>query len=230
MATDGENLPDARTSLVQVRIGNRTYEATYSPRCHTCCHPARMQIEEMILQNHSYRSIAGQFSGQRLPSPDGSTAELPPITWNSIYHHFKAGHTPLGPATLRALSERRAARVGSSYEEATERFVDHVVLAEAVVGRTHERLVSGEIEPDVRDGLAAAKLLKDVEDGAHRNTDVEAWGQAMTVYFEAAQRIMPPQMWAQFTAALAVDPILRAIGSRGAESVVDAEIVHEEAG
>lgn len=221
-------------SMVQVRIGNHTYDAVYVSSCHTCTHPARMLIEERIIQGHSYRGIAEFFSEREIEVEEGRKQLMPRIGYMSIRNHFVAGHMPLEAATLRRLSERRAQQLGVAIEEGVDKLVDQYTLAEAVVHRTYDRLVTGEIEPEVRDGLVAAKFLQDVEERQLGGFDSEAWSQAMTVYFETARALMPEGMWTQFTQALANDPILRAIEQRlnpadpDDDNVLDAEVVQSE--
>jgi hypothetical protein len=220
--------PDVRNlrrSMVQVKIGNRIYDAVYQSTCHTCRHPARMLIEEKILQNYSFRAIADLFSEKIVEGEDGHPQTLPKINAKSINAHFAAGHMPLEAATLRRLAEKRSRQIGAAYEEAAEQFVDHVVLAEATVARVYERMVTGQIEPEVRDGLAAAALLQKVEEGTQAGMDSEAWSEAMMIYFETAREFMDPATWEQFTRALAVNPILRALERRAAPNpnVIDQE-------
>jgi hypothetical protein len=220
-----QSVNDFRRSMVQVKIGNRTYDAIHAPGCQTCQHPARMLIEEKILQNYSFRLIAQQLSDQQIPGPNGQPMTLPKVSYQSIYNHFKNGHMPLEAATLRRLAEKRAQAIGSQYEEQAEQFVDHVVLSEAIIQRTYERMVSGEIEPDVRDGLAAAKMVHDVEASTQQGLTNEAWSEAMTVYFDEARQLMDEETWGRFTAALRVNPVLAAIERRlnPDPTVIDAE-------
>jgi hypothetical protein len=219
-------------SMVQVRVGNRIFDAIHEPRCNTCTHPARQLIEAEILKNNSYRAIARLYSGTLIEGAAGKPEQLPEITYASIRNHFTNGHMPVGPATLRRLAEERARDIGSKYEEAAEQFVDHHILATAVVHRTYERLVLGEIEPEVKDGIAAAKFLADVEASTPGGIDAEAWSQAMTVYFETAQQVMPPEMWDEFSGRLAVNPILKALVERSAPDpdVIDGEFTAIEQG
>lgn len=213
-----------RQSMVQVKVGSKTYDAVYQPSCRTCTHPARMLIEEKILQNYSFRAISELFSQKEIEGEDGGPMLLPRITYQSIHSHFTNGHMPLEVATLRKLAEKRARDIGSRYEEAAEQFVDHVVLAEATIARVYERLVKGEIEPEVKDGIAAAKLISDMESDTQAGLDAEAWSEAMTVYFETAREFMDAATWGRFTSALAANPILRSIERKLSNAqVIDAE-------
>jgi hypothetical protein len=224
--TEPGNLMDLRRSMVRVRIGNREYDAAYVPTCHTCTHPARMWIEEQVLTGWSFRAISARISEVEVEGIDGQSTSLPAVSFGAIRAHFQSGHMPLGVEALRQLSEKRAKELGSTYEEAAGRFVDHVVLAEAVIARTHERLVLGDIEPEVKDGLAAAKFLAE-QAAAPGDADTAAWSTAMTRYFETARQMMDDRTWNQFAAALASDPILRRLAqaAEAPDGVVDAEVV-----
>jgi hypothetical protein len=209
-----QSVRDLRRSMVQVQIGQRIYDAVYVSNCRTCTSPARMLIEEKILQNFSFRAIAEQFSEAVVEGESGHPQTLPKISHQSIYGHFQNGHMPLEAATLRRLAEKRARQIGAEYEAQAEQFVDHVVLAEATVARVYDRMMKGEIEPEVKDGLAAAKMIAEVEASTAAGLDAEAWSDAMQVYFETAQQFMDAPTWARFTRALAVNPILRALEKR----------------
>lgn len=205
-------------SLIQVQIGNRRYSAVRVPNCLTCQHPARMLIEEQIALQRPFRKIAEYFSMKTVELEDGVPTLLPRITHQNIHTHYTRGHMPVEVATMRRLAERRAQQIGVALESASDQFVDQVILAEATVARTYERMMLGKIEPEIKDGLAAAKFLQDVQDKAQGGLDSEAWSVAMTVYFEKAQQFMSPEVWQQFTEALRTDPILRGIAQRAQAS------------
>jgi hypothetical protein len=153
---------------------------------------------------------------------------LPKITTNSVVTHFQRGHMPAQGEAMRRIVERRAEKIGAAqFEDQVNQIVDHHTFAEQVLHKTQERLIRGEIEPDVKDGMVAAKFLADVESAQQGSLDAEAWSDAMQRYFEVAQAIMPPDMWEHFTKTLATDPILLAISNRlaGRTETVDAEIV-----
>lgn len=217
-------------SLIQVKVGDRVVDAIREPKCQTCMHPARMDIETLILQGHPYRTVAAQYSEAEWTDANGETITLPKVTGNSVIHHFRNGHMPVPSAAQRAIMERRAEQIGAAqYEQQTEQLVDQYIFARQVLTRTQERLLAGEIQPEVRDGIAAAKLIQDMESGNEESMDVEAWSEAVQRYFEIAQKFMPPDMWQHFTQALRTDPILKAISSRASkEDAIDAEIVDTE--
>jgi hypothetical protein len=222
--------------MVQVRIGNQTYDAITVPSCHTCTHPARMEIEHQIALGEPYRKIAEHFSEVEVETGFGRTETLPKLSHTSIRNHFVSGHMPMEAEGLRRISERRAAQIGVNIEEGAARLVDGYVLNEAVVHLTHQRLINGDIAPDVRDGIAAAKFLQDVEDRQNGGFEAEAWSQAMMIYFEEAQQVMDPGQWQQFALKIRRNPILRALEAKmnpqeeetdgyDDDDVLDAEVV-----
>lgn len=215
-------------SMVRVKVGSRSYDAVREPTCMTCTHPARHEIEELITQGHTYRSVANKYSEVEWTDADGSVVTLPKVTTNSVVAHFQRGHMPAQAEAMRRIVERRAESIGAAqFEDQINQIVDHHIFAEQVLHKTQERLIRGEIEPDVKDGMAAAKFLADIEAASHGSLDAEAWSDAMQRYFEVAQAIMPPDMWEHFTKTLATDPILLSISNRlaGRTETVDAEIV-----
>jgi hypothetical protein len=223
-------LSEFRQSMVQVQIGNRVYDAVYHPTCHTCKHPGRQLIEEKILQNFSFAAIAELYSQKIIQGEAGQKITLPTITPEAIRRHFDNGHMPLEAATLRHLSDQRARQIGSAYEENLGQFVDHMVLAQATVSKVYEALVKDELELSVKDGLAAAKLLADVEADTQGGLDAEAWSDAMMIYFETARHHMDERAWRAFTADLAANPILRAMERKlSPGTVVDAQLITPEA-
>lgn len=218
-------------ALIKVRIGNRTYDAVRDGRCQTCMHPARMEIEEKVVQGIGYRPIAEQYSETRWTNADGTTITLPKITWTSILGHCTSRHLPVEMAAYQQILEERAREMGQKYEEMTSSVVDGFVFSKQVLAATQMALATGELKPDIKDGLAAAKLIKEMEDSAQGSVETEAWSQAMTIFFETAQKFMPPDMWAHFGASLAGNPILAAIQNRlngTQDDTVDAEVVGTE--
>jgi hypothetical protein len=215
-------------SLIKVRVGNREYDAVSVARCHTCQHPARRLIEEKLVQNYSTRAVARMYSGTTIEFEDGRKEVMPELSPSSVYNHYSRGHMPLEQTTRRRLAEHRAAQIGSQYEELAEQYVDGVILAETVVHQTFERLANNELTPEIKDGLAAAKFLREVEDNTQAGLDNEAWSEAMQVYFETARHFLSANDWERFTAALSTNPILRSIARRMNGESPDADVLEAE--
>lgn len=227
-----EITPDSSLSLVRVKIGNRVYNAREDSRCKVCQHPARMNIENAVVQGWAYTRISREFSGVEYMM-GGQKAVLPDVGWQSVRHHFKNGHMPLSAEIQRRITEKRAEEIGSTFEQAGDRFIDGYTTAQSILARGYERLVNGELEPDLKDTLAAAKFIKEIDDAAQGSLDNEAWSQAMTIYFQAAQSLMPSEMWEKFVTRLSTDPILaslaRKVQGQKEPDIIEAEYTEEPA-
>lgn len=216
--------PDPRSSLVRVRMGNRTYDAQYVRSCHTCTHPVRALIEEKVLLNYSFPAIAEMYSGREVASEGGGTIRLPDISWRSIQNHYQGRHMPLELEVKRRIVEARAEAMGEQLDGAADRIVEAREVVQMVLEQGHDQLARRQMEVDTKDTLAAAKLLTDLDERAGaQNADAEAWSQAMGVYFETAREVMTPDQWRQFTRRLSANPVLRALEAAQDDDVVDAE-------
>lgn len=215
-------------SVVQVKIGNKIVDARKIKSCLTCNHPARMAIEEMLLHGESYQAIIRRYSEVEY-NVAGRRQTLPKLDYQVLRAHYKNGHMPLEAAVVRDLIEKRAAEIGSDYEEIGERFADRVLFARMVVAKGQQRLATGEIQPDVKETLAAAKFLQDVEDASRGVEGTEIWAQAMEVYFTVARKVMNDELWGRFVTLLDSNAILRGIAKKLNNSdVLEAELVEEE--
>lgn len=222
--------PPPPSSLVKVRIGNREYSAQRSPNCATCQHPARMQIETMLVEGHPYQVIAQTFSEVEY-SVGRKTKRLPRIAWMSIRYHYMRGHLPVDAKAVRDIAEGRLKELGHHAEDLEERLVDSYMIARLVMSKGFDRLARGEAEPTVKETLAAAKLMEEFE-AARQSVDAGdagAWQEAMTLYFTEAQKLMPPEMWGEFARRLNANPQLKSLAARleGEEEYMEAEVVEE---
>lgn len=226
MAEAGTEVEQLRGALIQVEIGGQVYDAVREPRCHTCMHPARIDIEKRILSGHSYRDIAQQYSGTEY-QVGGETRTFPDLSWMSIFQHVKNNHMPLEAAVARRILDDRTKALSEHYEEETERIVDGFGFAQQVLQRTQQRLATGQLQPSIQDGLAAAKLIKDFEAETGGDVDSAIWAEAFVRYFEITRELMPDDMWEALGARLTTDPVLRAIKRRvdaaAEEEPIDAE-------
>lgn len=218
----GSEIEQIRSSVIQVNIGGRIYDAARVKQCHTCMHPARIEIEKRILSGHSYRDIAEHYSGTEYQSGT-ETRVFPSLEWTSIWQHVKNNHMPVEAAALRKIMDQRSKDLSEHYEEESDRIVDGYGFAQQVLRRAQERLADGTLTPSVQDGLAAAKLIKELDSAADGGLDTEIWAQAMTRYFEIVRDIMPQEMWEIFSARLVADPVLQSIQRRIEEAPLDVE-------
>lgn len=211
-------------SLVRVQVAGRIFDAKLVRNCHTCTHPARQFIEQRLIEGYAYAVIANEFSEVDVSKGDGTVQTLPRVTPDSISSHYRRGHMPLTGSTIRDLTEQRAQELGKAYTDGVNRVVDHVVAARTILQEGFDRVVSGAEQVSVRETLAAAKLLQDIEDRSQQSAGAEMWSEAMMIYFQTAQELMPPDMWEVFSRRLETNPILRDLAERIRETrIVDSE-------
>jgi hypothetical protein len=191
----------AAASIVTYRLGGENYTLHSAPGCLVCASPARLDIEMSIVRGNTYASIE-----RHLPAGSGVSA-------HNIRSHYAAGHLPLQVEVMRRLLERRATEIGRDIQDGVDDLVDHVSLAREVVRATYERLASGELQVDVNDGIAAARLLAQIGDGED-STDRAAWVEAFMAYHDTARSLMGPELFAQFQRSLSRNPVLQALQER----------------
>lgn len=209
---------NGNASIMMTRIGNREYPLVSVPNCHVCQNPNRQEIEEQIATGRPYRAIWRHLP----PELQGTVSD------RSMAQHFKNGHMPLSVATNRAMIEARAATVGKAIEDGMISLVDHMTLAQSVVDRVNERLVMGEIEPDVGDGLRAAHMLAQIEKDQGETVDLTAISDAFMVYMEVVRSVVTPEQLQAIGTGLRTNPVLRALEAKA--SIVDGEVVAEDEG
>jgi hypothetical protein len=218
--------------MVNIRIGQRVLPAFRSNRCKVCTHPGRPLIEEQILLNATYPSIVEWVSNHEVEEIDGVLVEWPILTVHQLLNHYNNGHCPLDAKLIHELSEQRMAELGLDYEASSGRIVDHVVAAKLIAALGQERLIKGEIQPDVKDTLAAAKFIADLEakrGGPEGDEILIIWQQAMEVFFAVTQRHVSPDQWQAIGADLSSNPVLRELTAKmhahPDEDIHDAELI-----
>jgi hypothetical protein len=201
-------------SIVQVKVGNVVKDMVFEPRCKVCNHPARFSIEEKLLMGYKYSDISRAMSDLRKQKSDGEIETWPELEARNIKNHYQQGHVPLDHEMMAEYSKRRAEELGQDYEEAMVPVVDHIVVQKAVLAKGYEALAKGDITPDVKDTLAASKLLADREKDLANNSSVEEWQEFMTLYFQAVRATVAPEQWQQIVRAIQSHPVMRAMDAR----------------
>lgn len=201
-------------SIIQIKVGNKTFDAVYEPRCKVCNHPARFSIEEKLLLGHTYLQISKWVSDVRSRKPDGEIEDWPELESRNIKHHFQQGHVPMDSEMMAEYSKRRAEELGLEYEEAMVPVVDHVVVQKAILAKGYEAMVKGEIKPDVKDTLAASKLLGDFEKDKQDTSTIEEWQMFMKLYFEVVKSVVDDDQWRQIAYAIKTNPLMKAMDAR----------------
>lgn len=192
----------AGTATVTYRMGGTDVPLIRDPQCRVCNSPHRFDAEEKIIEGVAFKKI-----NDRLPQG----AE--PFSDSSLRRHWK-NHMAVEQAVARDIVERRAMQVGKRISDAEETLIDGITLMQVVVQKTFERIARGELEPNLREGLAAAKGLADLgeyDDGA---LDQQAYVEAFSIYQAEARAQMGDEGFAAFGEALAKSPVLAALMAR----------------
>ncbi len=191
----GKELLPGSKSIVQIRIGNRDYSMVRHTRCAVCMHPGRYAIEEKILLNFGYPAIVRFVSEVEHRNDDGEVVEWPALTRMQLINHREKGHIGLNSEMIRELAERRARDQGIDLENHMGQFVDHVVASDIILERGMERLIKGEIQPDVKDVLAVTKLKQELEATNKQYASLEQMQDLIVVYFSTVKRIVGEEKW-----------------------------------
>jgi hypothetical protein len=222
------DIEPVRSSVVQIKIGNRTYDAVQNRHCATCMHPARFQIEAKLLLNYGYAAVSRYVSELNQQKRDGSIEEWPELTPAQIKRHLESGHCPVEGELGRALVEERAKERGIDLTEANGQYLDHIIVKRAILARGYELLVRGNIEPDVKDTLAAAKLLGETESAESQGASEEQWQEFMSIYFNAVQSVVSHEQWDEIKSHIMAHPAFRSMkATNNEEEPIDAEVIEE---
>lgn len=210
-----KNMP---ASMIMTRIGGKDYPLKSVPNCKTCQSVHRMFIENALITGRTYKAIERSL-------PDETAAENP--TSDNISAHYKNGHMPLPQEVQRRIIERRATDIGRNLEDAAEMLVDKYTVAEMIVHKGAEKILTGDVDPNVAETLAAIKLLHDFEKQNEINVDQEAWIASVQVMMELAHEVMDDEQWSRFGRQLATNPLLNALAKKQ-RGEVEGEVVETQ--
>jgi hypothetical protein len=186
-------------SSVMYRVGGRSYALRTVGGCSVCNSPWRAAIENFLLQGHSYQTIAS-----RLPEDAN-------LNKDNIKHHFKAGHLPLAEDARRAIIERRATELEWDPDSNADRMIDALGFLRLGLSDVASRMMSREIEPDMKDGIAMAKALAALDLDNDTEDRLAMYASLIRLMFEAAQRHMDVGAYQSFSQELMDSPVFRSM-------------------
>lgn len=201
-------------SALMTRVGGRTYPARVVPQCKTCNSPYRTQIENALIKSYGYASIV-----RSLPEDAG-------LSERNIMQHFQSGHLPLDESVRRVVIEQDAKERGLDIEGHETTLANHVTLAKLGVQKVLQRMMAGELEPDIKDGIAFATLLTKLEETAGDDFDRAALMQGFIVYMSAIQQVCTPEQVQQVSNLIAANPVMKSLlsaSASGTAEVIDVE-------
>jgi len=90
--------------------------------------------------------------------------------------------------------------------------VDYVDFCKAIVGTVNRRVAAGEVEPTVRDALAAATVLARFDPGPPVSED--DYVQGFIAYHESVAEVLTPAQFQDLAQRLADHPVLAALAEQ----------------
>lgn len=217
-----EEIDEDDSSMIQMLIGGILYDARKVKQCRVCNSPYRKFIEAEVIKGTYYTVIAGMLVGR-------DVGILPHPTKWSLANHMKKGHAPVKHVVHRRLMERIQEESGDELNEEIGTLVNKVVLAHAVIGRAHERLVVGDIEPTLNDAAQFARLLDDFERRYDASGITEAvWRDAVYAYMEILAPEIPPERREIVSRKLESNPTLLALTKALEQRALEAQTVQGE--
>lgn len=196
---------DPNAVLTYIEVRGRRYPTKHIKNCKTCRSIHRHEIENALIGGSTYASVLKDVVETfDFHSPLGAP------TYQSVLTHARKGHMPLPYLTQRRAIEARAKELRKSVEEGEDNLLDGQLVAQAVMQRGYELLNSGEITPNMRELLEAARLERDIA-AVQTETDQmneDAWREALTAYIEIVRQHVSPQVFQQINQAMAVSPAL----------------------
>jgi hypothetical protein len=186
----------ANPAAVEVEIDGSVIPFKRVPQCRTCRSDRRVEIDLALAEGVGYAEVAALFPRAGLSARNVSV-------------HHKREHSPTESPQIRAIAAKRTAEAKHVADTAIGRQVSARLLAESVLRRVWERLVDGEIEPTVRDALAASKLLFAydpvlIERDLLRQRVDESHARLMRL-FEVVDRTLDEENWDRLSLALRDD-------------------------
>lgn len=186
--------------MVMLRMGGSNYNYRTAPNCKVCQSRLRRQIEECLAAGHAYGLIIQALD---LTQED--------LTVRNVRSHVNNGHLPTEEAAARFAIEARAEQMGRQIEDGMESLLDGVSVAQVVLQKGFQAIARGELKPDMKDVLAAAKLVETFGGTPDNGMDQADYLESFMIFHEEASKIMPPEMFESFGRRLSANPGLRVL-------------------
>jgi len=188
---------NANADLVTVEMDGIASPLSSVPQCYVCASKYRDEVESHLAAGRTYKAIS---------------AILPPdadLTPRNLRDHYANGHLDLDAPAVQRASHWQEQALQVAREPLVAAKAAHLGFAHAVLGRVAQRLDSGDVEPDIRDGIAAAKLIAATEAAAGEQAGIEDYVTAMVALIEVVRETVPAPMFVEIGQSLTRHPILK---------------------
>jgi hypothetical protein len=176
-------------SLASVEVGGQSFPYKIESRCRVCSSRRRLDVERALVKGMTYQHIAETFG-----EPGGINAR-------GVRAHVERGHVPLNAPAVLAVARARSDEVSEVISPLIQSAAANIGFAHAVVDRVRIRLESGEVQPSVRDGLAAMRLIAECE-ARSGSADVSEWQSEFVGLLDAVKAIMTTAQFDDLAARL----------------------------
>lgn len=166
--------------VVKYLLGGREYDLVTVSTCHTCTSEYRFEIEDNLLRSYGYKRILDS-----LPEGHG-------LSVGSLTNHFQK-HMPVQQSVRRAAMEAHARDRGLDVDSFEGALANHITLSKLVVQEVVEGLMEGRLNPDLKDGVAFARLLAQVQKSEETEEAMEDLQTAWSIFWEEAAQVIDPQ-------------------------------------
>lgn len=189
----------------------------WTGNCKVCQSHSRIQIERALLKSYGYTAI-----WRSLPEKEQETLSVRNIT----EHAHK--HLPVEESVRRAVVEARAREIGIDIAGSEVALVDHISFAKVGLQDVFERMQSGELQPDVKDGIAFANILLKVQEVGGEGVDDEALYDSFMAYLAAIESVCSPEQVQAIGRHIQSNPVMKGLWGRKESEPIDAEVVDEQ--
>ena len=179
--------------LATIEIDGRPVSIRGVAQCRVCSSPLREQVERALAEGKRPTEIVRAL-------PEGARLSVRNIT-----EHRRRGHLPPDHDAVREVTEIAGRALRNAHALGVTTKATSRVLAQEVVQRVFEAMMSGEIEPTIKDGIAFARILE-AHDQAERRFDRKTFQKAFRAVLRHVTRSVDAATWSAITEAVMSDP------------------------
>jgi len=186
-----------RASAIVLRVRGREYPLKFSSQCNTCKSQFRIDIERDLLIGRTVTSI---LAG--LPEHHG-------LSPRNVYEHLKGGHSLADSVVMTAIMEEEFT---GDILEAHGSIVSYMGLLKNVVRLTGEGIQDGAIKVNIKEGVAAAGILAQLEMAQNQDRDdVAAAAATLRVVLDHCRKVLTPDAFDALIDGVSNDPIYQMV-------------------
>jgi hypothetical protein len=171
-------------SLVSFEVAGESYPWVTESRCRLCNSDRRLEVERLICQGRSYKAIITDLDLEGV------------LTDRNLREHMINRHLPVQAAAARHVAREQGEIVAEVIQPMIQGVAAHLSFAHSVVDRVRARMESGDAEPTLRDGIAAARFIAEVESVTGPN-DLAEWKHAYMALLEDITEIVTTEQKAE---------------------------------